>query len=187
MAARSIDESSSSAPASLASTSAGVRAPISAVLIAGCPSTHASAIWLTDTPRGSATSRRIRSTTPTFVLKLSAAEDRLAERHAGAGQESVAERAVAHDSDAVREARRERLLLLSPVEHMIAHMGDVDAARAQAFGDHRGGEVRDADETRATRRHNFVQGPQRVAHPVVRGGTARPGELAEVGPSAPSR
>src|SRR6185369_11928289 len=68
---RSAAERSSSAPASLASTSAGVRAPTSAVLIAGWPSTQASAIWLTATPRGWATSRRTRSTTPTFVLKFS--------------------------------------------------------------------------------------------------------------------
>ena len=69
--ARSPSVRSSSAPASLASTSAGVRAPTSAVLIAGLPSAHASATWLTATPRGAATSRRSRSTTPTFVLKLS--------------------------------------------------------------------------------------------------------------------
>src|SRR5207249_11806867 len=69
--ARSPAVRSSSAPASLASTSAGVRAPTSAVLIAWCPSTHASAIWLSGTPRGSAISRRRRSTTATFVLKFS--------------------------------------------------------------------------------------------------------------------
>jgi hypothetical protein len=33
--------------------------------------THASATWLTDTPRGAAISLRIRSTTPTLVLRLS--------------------------------------------------------------------------------------------------------------------
>src|SRR4029453_14680046 len=68
---RSAEDSSSSAPASLASTSAGVRAPTSAVLTAGLPSTQASAIWLRGTPRGSATSRRRRSATPTLVLRFS--------------------------------------------------------------------------------------------------------------------
>src|SRR4029453_4775027 len=62
---RSAEDSPSSA------TSAGVRAPTSAVLTAGLPSTQASAIWLRGTPRGSATSRRRRSATPTLVLRFS--------------------------------------------------------------------------------------------------------------------
>src|SRR6185503_7174296 len=69
--ARSAGVRSISVPASFASTSAGVRAPTSAVLSAGLPSTHASAIWLSGTPRGSATSRRRRSTTPTLVFRFS--------------------------------------------------------------------------------------------------------------------
>src|SRR5262245_25192363 len=68
---RSSGVRSSSVPASFASTSAGVLAPTSAVLIAGLPSTHASAIWLSGTPRGSAISLRRRSTTLMLVLKFS--------------------------------------------------------------------------------------------------------------------
>jgi len=53
-------ERSSSAPAVVASTSAGVRAPTSAGADRRMPSTQARAIWLQGTPRGLATSPRSR-------------------------------------------------------------------------------------------------------------------------------
>ena len=163
----------SSAPASLASTSAGVRAPTSAVLIAGWPSTQASAIWLSGTPRGSATSRRSRSTTATLVLKLSPRkigwpkatplprQSRAGSKRRGlgegAGEQAVAERAVAHHADAVAPAVRERLLLLAPVEHVVADLRDVHAAGAHALGEHGAGEVRHADEARAAGGHDLLE------------------------------
>src|SRR5437764_148781 len=67
----------------------------------------------------------------------------------GAGEAAVPEGAVAHDTDAVGEAGRERLVLLAPVQHVIAHLRDVDAARAQALLDHGAREVRRADEANA--------------------------------------
>ena len=53
------------------------------------------------------------------------------------------------DADAVRETGRERLVLLPAVEHVIAHLRDVDPARAHALGHHRAGEVRHAHEADA--------------------------------------
>ena len=50
------------------------------------------------------------------------------------------------------EAGRERLLLLAPVEHVVAHLRDVDAAGAQALGHHRAGEVRHARRSGRARR-----------------------------------
>src|SRR5262245_10783355 len=96
-------------------------------------------------------------------LEIVAAEDRLAEGHTaappvarglaeigggreGAGEQAVTERAVAHDANALGETRRKRLSLLAPVEHVVAHLRDVDAPRAHALGHHRAGEVRHADE-----------------------------------------
>src|SRR5262245_4514534 len=77
-------------------------------------------------------------------LEVLAAEDRLAECHAatppvarglaearrgreGTGQEAVPERAVTHDANALAKAGRKRLPLLAPVEHVVAHLRDVDA------------------------------------------------------------
>src|SRR5215471_12367869 len=162
MAARSAAESSRSAPASLASTSAGVRAPTSAVLTAGWPSTHASAIWLSGTPRGSAISRRSRSTTSRFAVKLSRRKigwpnatplprqsregSNAVTRVKAPVKQSMPEGAVAHHADAVGLAERKRLALLSAVEHVIADLQHVDAPRAHALGHHDLGEIRHPDE-----------------------------------------
>ena len=75
----------------------------------------------------------------------------------------MGERTVAHDADAMAEARRKCLLLLAPVEHVIAHLRHIDAARAHALRDHRAGEVRHTDEAGASGRHHVVE----RAHGVV--------------------
>ena len=67
------------------------------------------------------------------------------------------EGAVTHDADAVGEAGRERLALLAPVQHVIAHLRDVDAARAQALLDHGAREVRHADEANAPGGHHLLE------------------------------
>src|SRR5207245_4795319 len=107
------------------------------------------------------------------------AEDRLAEGHAattpvagriaevrrsreGAGEQAVTERAVAHDADTVGEAPRERLVLLAPIEHVVAHLRDVDPAGAQAFGHHRAGEVGHTDEADASGGDDFLQRAPRL-------------------------
>src|SRR3989475_13332405 len=98
-------------------------------------------------------------------LEIVRAEDRLTECHAvgapvvggverrrrgeGAGEQAVTEGAIAHDADAVGEASPKRLLLLAPVEHVIADLRDVDAPGAHALGDHGAGEVGHADEAGA--------------------------------------
>ena len=48
-------------------------------------------------------------------------------------------------------------LLLAPVEHVIAHLRDVDAPGAHALGHHGAGEVRDADEADAPGGHHLLE------------------------------
>ena len=69
----------------------------------------------------------------------------------------MAERAVAHHADALAEAEREALLLLTAVEHVIAHLRDVDAAGAHALGQQGAGEVRDAHEAGAAGGRHLVE------------------------------
>src|SRR5215813_10258911 len=74
----------------------------------------------------------------------------------------MAEGAVPHDADALLEAVGEGLLLLAPVEHVIADLRDVHPARAHAFGEHGTREVRHAYETRPAGAHHLLQRPHGV-------------------------
>ena len=142
----------------------GVRAPTSAVLTAGLPSTQASAIWLSgDAARLGHLAAQPLHHADVASCRLSPRKMRLAEGDARrapvrlgrtsrgggerAGQQAVAERAVAHHPDAVvAHSTGTRLLLHPPVEACGSPPGDVHAPDAHAGFHLLDGEVRHAHE-----------------------------------------
>src|SRR5215470_18690649 len=99
----------------------------------------------------------------------------------GAGQQTVGERPVRHDADAVLAAVREDLALHAPVEHVPAVLGDVDAPHTPAGLNLLAFEVRNADEARLSLTDDVLEGAHRLFERRLRIGPVHQVDVDAVG------